>query len=39
MAETSEAVLAGLSDRARRLLAEPPAMEKRLIELSAAWPR
>jgi hypothetical protein len=38
MAETSEAVLAGLSDRARRLLAEPPAMEKRLIELSAAWP-
>ena len=38
MAEASEAVLAGLPDRARRLLAEPPAMEKRLIELSAAWP-
>jgi hypothetical protein len=38
MAEASEAVLAGLPHRARRLLAEPPAMEKKLIELSAAWP-
>jgi hypothetical protein len=34
MAEVGEAMLAGLPDRARRLLAEPPAMEKRLIELS-----
>ena len=31
-------MLAGLSDRAQRLLADPPAMEKRLIELIAAWP-
>jgi len=38
MAQASEAVLAGLPDRARRLLAEPPAMQKRLIELSVAWP-
>ena len=26
-----------LPDQARRLLAEPPAMEKRLFELSVAW--
>jgi hypothetical protein len=38
MAEASVALLAGLPDQARRLLAEPPAIEKRLIELSAAWP-
>ena len=38
MAEAGEAMLAGLPDQARRLLAEPPAMEKRLIELSVAWP-
>ena len=31
MSETSEAVLAGLPDRAQRLLADPPAMDKRLI--------
>ena len=38
MSETSEAMLAGLPDRAQRLLAEPPAMDKRLIELVVAWP-
>jgi hypothetical protein len=38
MAEAGEAMLAGLPDQARRLLAEPPAMEKRLIELSVSWP-
>ena len=37
MAEAGEAMLAGLPDQAQRLLAEPPAMEKRLIELSVAW--
>jgi hypothetical protein len=38
MAEAGEAMLAGLHDQARRLLTEPPAMDKRLIELSVAWP-
>ena len=38
MSETSEAMLAGLPDRVQRLLADPPAMDKRLIELVAAWP-
>ena len=37
MAEAGEAMLAGLPDQARRLPAEPPAMDKRLIELSVAW--
>src|SRR5918993_1862423 len=38
MSETAEAMLAGLPDRVQRLLADPPAMDKRLIELVAAWP-
>jgi len=38
MSETSEAMLAGLPDRVQRLLADPPAMDKRLIELVVAWP-
>src|SRR5215210_1048226 len=38
MAEAGEAMLAGLHDQARWLLTEPPAMDKRLIELSVAWP-
>jgi hypothetical protein len=38
MTGANEALWAGLTDRVRRLLAEPPAMEKRLIELNVAWP-
>src|SRR4051794_5813439 len=38
MSETSEAMLVGLPDRVQRLLADPPAMDKRLIELVVAWP-
>lgn len=37
MAEASEELLAGLPDRVQRLLAEPPAMDKMLIELSVTW--
>ncbi|GAA5108885.1 hypothetical protein [Haloechinothrix salitolerans] len=39
MAGVNEALLAGLPDRVRRLLAEPPVMEKSLIELNVRWPR
>ena len=38
MSETSEAMLAGLPDRVQELLADPPVMDKRLIELVVAWP-
>src|SRR5690242_14434483 len=38
MSETSEAMLAGLPDQVQRLLTDPPAMDKRLIELVVAWP-
>jgi hypothetical protein len=38
MTGANEALWAGLPDRVRRLLAEPPAMEKMLIELNIAWP-
>src|SRR5690349_21969409 len=38
MSQASEAMLVGLPARARRLLAEPPAMEKMLLELSVRWP-
>lgn len=31
--------LAGLTDPVRRLLAEPPVMEPKLLELRATWPR
>jgi hypothetical protein len=31
--------LSGLTDPVRRLLAEPPVMEAKLVELRAAWPR
>lgn len=38
MTGANETLLAGLPDPVRRLLAEPPAMEKMLIELNLAWP-
>lgn len=38
MSAVGAKLLAGLPDLPRRLLAEPPVMEKRLIELSVAWP-
>jgi hypothetical protein len=37
MTAANEALLAGLPDRVRGLLAEPPAMEKMLFELHVAW--
>ena len=38
MTGANETLLAGLPDQVRRLLVEPPAMEKMLIELNLAWP-
>lgn len=38
MTGMSKALPAGLPDRVQLLLAEPPAMEKMLIELSVTWP-
>jgi len=38
VSETNEAMLARLPDRVQRLLTDPPAMDKRLLELSIAWP-
>lgn len=37
MTGANDTSLAGLPDRVQRLLAEPPAMDKMLIELSVAW--
>ncbi|MPY81063.1 MAG: hypothetical protein GEV04_22060 [Actinophytocola sp.] len=39
MTGANKALLAGLPDRVRQFLAEPPTMEKTLIELNVSWPR